>query len=170
MTTIFARKALLHDGWAEDVRFTVESGRIRQIDLSTGAHPDDQVAGIVIPGMPNAHSHAFQRALAGHTERRGPDDKDNFWTWRTSMYRLASLVDADRLTAIARQVYSEMLISGYTSVAEFHYLHSEPGSGKNNDAMLQAIATAAADSGGRDLPSVPAVYRIPPSLFWAIAR
>ncbi|HED12549.1 MAG TPA: formimidoylglutamate deiminase, partial [Gammaproteobacteria bacterium] len=157
MTTIFARKALLYDGWAEDVRLTVESGRIRQIDLNAGTHPDDQVAGIVIPGMPNAHSHAFQRALAGHTERRGPNDKDNFWTWRTSMYRLASLVDADRLTAIARQVYNEMLVSGYTSVAEFHYLHSEPGAGGKDDAMLQAIATAAADSGIR-LSYIPVLY------------
>jgi len=107
--------------------------------------------------MPNAHSHAFQRALAGHTERRGPDHKDNFWTWRSSMYRLASLVDAERLTAIARQVYNEMLVSGYTSVAEFHYLHSEPGADGNNDAMLQAIATAAAESGIR-LSYIPVLY------------
>ena len=157
MTTIFARKALLHDGWAEEVRLTVEAGRIRQIDSGTPAHPDDQVAGIVIPGMPNAHSHAFQRALAGHTERRGPDDKDNFWTWRSSMYQLASVVDADRLTAIARQVSNEMLTSGYTSVAEFHYLHSEPGSEENNEAMLRAIATAAEDSGIR-LSYIPVLY------------
>ena len=157
MTTIFARKALLHNGWADDVRIQVEDGRIAQVASGQSADPDDAVAGIVIPGMSNAHSHAFQRALAGHTEQRGPDDKDNFWTWRTRMYRLAGLVDAERLTAIARQAYNEMLTSGYTAVAEFHYLHSEPGGATTDDAMLQAIVTAAADSGIR-LTYVPVLY------------
>ena len=115
------------------------------------------MAGIVIPGIANAHSHAFQRALAGHTEQRGPDDKDNFWTWRSRMYRLAGLVDADRLTAIARQAYNEMLTRGFTSVAEFHYLHSEPGGAVTDDSMLQAIVTAAKDSGIR-LTYVPILY------------
>lgn len=157
MTTIFARKALLHKGWAENVRIRVAAGRIQKIDQDQAADPDDIVAGIVIPGVANAHSHAFQRALAGHTEQRGPDDQDNFWTWRTRMYRLAGLVDADRLTAIARQAYSEMLSSGYTTVAEFHYLHSEPGGSTTDDTMLQAIVTAAADAGIR-LTYVPVLY------------
>jgi len=157
MTTIFARKALLHNGWADDVRIQVEAGKIAQIGPAQIAEPADVVAGIVIPGMANAHSHAFQRALAGHTEQRGPDDKDNFWTWRSRMYRLAGLVDAERLTAIARQAYIEMLCSGYTAVAEFHYLHSEPGGATTGDAMLRAIMTAAADSGIR-LTYVPVLY------------
>jgi formimidoylglutamate deiminase len=157
MTTLFARKALLHKGWADDVRIRTEGGRIVQITADQPADPDDTVAGIVIPGMANAHSHAFQRALAGHTEQRSPKDRDNFWTWRSRMYRLAGLVDADRLTAIARQAYSEMLTSGYTAVAEFHYLHSEPGGSTKSTAMLQAIATAAADTGIR-LTYVPVLY------------
>ena len=110
MTTIFAKKALLHDGWADDVRLGVAAGRIERIEPGQRADVDDVIAGIVIPGMANAHSHAFQRALAGHTEQRGPEDKDNFWTWRSRMYRLAGLLDADRLLAIARQAYNEMLI------------------------------------------------------------
>jgi formimidoylglutamate deiminase len=157
MSTIFARKALLHKGWAENVRIQVAAGRIEKIASEQLADPDDIVAGIVIPGLANAHSHAFQRALAGHTEQRGPDDKDNFWTWRSRMYRLAGVVDADRLTAIARQAYTEMLASGYTAVAEFHYLHCEPGGLMNDDVMLQAIVTAAADSGIR-LTYVPVLY------------
>jgi len=157
MSTIFARKALLHKGWAENVRIHVAAGRIEKTASEQIADPDDIVAGIVIPGMANAHSHAFQRALAGHTEQRGPDDKDDFWTWRSRMYRLAGVVDAERLTAIARQAYTEMLASGYTAVAEFHYLHSEPGDSANDDAMLQAIVTAAADSGIR-LTYVPVLY------------
>jgi len=157
MTTIFARKALLYNGWADDVRLSIEAGRIAAISPGQRAEVDDLVVGVVIPGMPNAHSHAFQRALAGHTEQRAPEDKDNFWTWRTRMYRLAGLVNADRLVCIARQAYNEMLISGYTSVAEFHYLHSEPDSAEKSDAMLQAISTAAADSGIR-LTYVPILY------------
>ena len=157
MTSIFAKKAFLYDGWADDVRLRINDGRIASIETGAVAASGDTTAGIVIPGIANAHSHAFQRALAGHTERRGPDDKDNFWTWRTRMYRLAGLIDADSLTAIARQAYLEMMISGYTSVAEFHYLHSEPGGEKKTDAMLGALATAAMDSGIR-LTYVPILY------------
>jgi len=157
MTTIFARKALLRKGWADDVRIRIADGVVEKIASGKQADSDDVVAGIVIPGLTNAHSHAFQRALAGHTEQRGPGDKDNFWTWRSRMYRLAGLVDAERLTAIARQAYIEMLTRGFTAVAEFHYLHCEPGSSKRGDAMLQAIVTAAADSGIR-LTYVPILY------------
>jgi formimidoylglutamate deiminase len=157
MNTIFARKALLHNGWADNVRIGVGAGRIENIASGETPDLDDIVAGIVIPGMPNAHSHAFQRALAGHTEQRGPDDKDNFWTWRSRMYGLAGVVDAERLTAIARQAYTEMLNAGYTAVAEFHYLHSEPGGSTTDDVMLQAIVTAATDSGIR-LTYVPVLY------------
>jgi len=157
MTTIFAKKALLHDGWADDIRLTVSNGSIEH--LESGVQPDDPdiVAGIVIPGMANAHSHAFQRALAGHTEHRGLNGHDSFWTWRSRMYRLAGLMDAEKLLAIARQAYNEMLIGGYTSVAEFHYLHSEPESIRNSNGMLHAIAQAAQESGIR-LTYVPVLY------------
>lgn len=157
MTSLFARKALLHNGWAEDVLLRIVDGRIASVSPGQRVKDADVLAGIVIPGLSNSHSHAFQRALAGHTERRGPKNKDNFWTWRSRMYRLAGLVDAPRLYAIARQAYSEMVTLGFTSVAEFHYLHREPDGEGQSDAMLRAIASAAADAGIR-LIYVPVLY------------
>src|SRR5690606_31859117 len=127
MITIHARKALLTDGWAERVRLTIVNGLIGSVEKEADAEQGDVRTGILIPGVCNAHSHAFQRALAGHTEERASGNRDNFWSWRSRMYRLAARIDADALTAVARQLYSEMLCSGYTSVAEFHYLHREPG-------------------------------------------
>ncbi len=158
MTGIFARKALIANGWAENVRITTEGGRIASIEGDANPGKGDINAGIVIPGVANAHSHAFQRLLAGHTERRGPAGKDNFWTWRSSMYSLAGLVDADALRIIATQVYTEMVATGYTSVAEFHYLHNEPGVRQPTAAMFDAVAEAARDSGIR-LTYVPVLYQ-----------
>ena len=160
MTTVFARKALLIDGWTDNVRLVVDGGRISRVE--GGASREQGRAGevnlgCVIPGLCNAHSHAFQRALAGHTEQRSPDGRDNFWSWRERMYELAGRIDADALTAIARQAYCEMLRSGYTTVAEFHYLHRDPVDGSNGDAMFEAIASAASDSGIR-LSYVPVHY------------
>ena len=157
MATVFADKALLPDGWHDDVRLTRADGRIQAIDTGVGASPQDDRAGYVIPGLCNAHSHAFQRALAGHTEQRSPVGHDNFWTWRERMYELAGRVDAPTLTSIARQAYCEMLASGYTSVAEFHYLHRDPTSAGTEDVMLDAILSAANDSGIR-LTYVPVLY------------
>jgi formimidoylglutamate deiminase len=157
MTHIFARKALLQKGWANNVRLELRAGRIHGVTCDNTPDAADFVAGIVIPGLCNAHSHAFQRSLAGRTERRSPAGKDNFWTWRERMYELAGRLDADALTAIACQAYSEMLVSGYTSVAEFHYLHREPGNGEDNDAMFNAICAAATASGIR-VTYVPVLY------------
>ncbi len=157
MTTLFARKALLPDGWNDDVRLHIDGGRIGKIEAGVDAEPGDESLGFVIPGLCNAHSHAFQRALAGHTEQRSPAGRDNFWTWRERMYELAGRVSAAALTAIARQAYCEMLRSGYTSVAEFHYLHRDPTDGDAVDTMFDAITTAARDSGIR-LTYVPVHY------------
>jgi formimidoylglutamate deiminase len=147
MTHVFARKALLHKGWSDNVRFVIRDGRIDSVDDDAIARPDDVVTGIVIPGLTNAHSHAFQRALAGRTERRSPTGKDNFWTWRERMYELAGQLDPGSLQTIARQAYSEMLASGYTTVAEFHYMHTGPGGGPADDAMMNAVLAAATHSG-----------------------
>lgn len=157
MTTLFARKALLTSGWADDVRLQIVDGQISTVSAGAKAAQGDTAVGYVIPGLCNAHSHAFQRALAGHTEQRSPSGRDNFWTWRERMYELAGRVDADLLTAIARQAYSEMLSSGYTSVAEFHYLHRDPKNPEAVDTMLAAITTAARESGIR-LTYVPVLY------------
>ncbi len=157
MTTVFAKKALLPSGWADKVRMEVVGGRISAIQTGVSATTGDTLVGYVIPGLCNAHSHAFQRALAGHTEQRSPAGRDNFWTWRERMYELAGKVDAELLTAIARQAYCEMLSSGYTSVAEFHYLHRDPRNPEATDSMFAAISTAAEESGIR-LTYVPVHY------------
>lgn len=157
MTAIFANKALLPEGWRDNVRVTVSGGLIEDIEIGVSVATGDEPAGCVIPGLCNAHSHAFQRALAGHTEQRSPAGRDSFWSWRERMYELAGSIDAAALTAIARQAYCEMLTSGYTAVAEFHYLHRDPKDPDKQDAMLDAIVEAARDSGIR-LTYVPVLY------------
>lgn len=157
MMNIFARKALLKNGWADNVRLDVSDGIIARIEKNVSPAASDLVTGIVIPGLCNAHSHAFQRALAGRTEERSPAGKDSFWTWRERMYELAGKLDADLLVAIARQVYTEMLESGYTSVAEFHYMHRAHGDDRTGDEMFNAIRDAAVKSGIR-LTYVPVLY------------
>jgi len=152
---LFARRALTGEGWRDNVIIGIENGSIAALGPGTAAEAD-VLTGVVIPGLPNAHSHAFQRALAGRTEARGPEGRDNFWSWRERMYGLAAAVDAPTLTAIARQAYAEMVASGYTSVAEFHYLHAEPGD-EPSEAMFDALTEAAADSGIR-LTYVPVLY------------
>ena len=153
----FARQALTAAGWIRNACIAVADGRIESIEPDAAREPGEDSLGIVIPGFANAHSHAFQRALAGHTEYRGPAGTDNFWTWRTRMYALASRIDSVALTAIARQLYMEMLATGYTSVAEFHYLHNEPGTEDVSDTMFEAVAAAADDCGIR-LTYVPVLY------------
>jgi formimidoylglutamate deiminase len=155
MSSYFARKAMLPQGWANDVRFVLRAGRFAEIQTGAVAAPDDELLDIVIPGLCNAHSHAFQRALTGRTEQASPEGKDNFWSWRTRMYVLANRIDAGQMTAIATQAYSEMLEAGYTSVAEFHYLHHDPH--LNDDAMFMALQIAA-DLTGIRLSYVPVLY------------
>ncbi len=111
-----------------------------------------------IAGMPNLHSHAFQRAMAGLTERQ-TNPNDSFWTWRELMYRFASRITPEQLHAIASQLYVEMLEAGFTSVCEFHYLHHQPDGRpyENPAAMSQAIIQAAQDTGIR-LTLLPVLY------------
>ena len=124
---LFAEHGLLDAGWAEGVLLEIGSDGLIH-DWTTGVRrppPDsERIPGALLPGMPNLHSHAFQRAFAGETERRGPGP-DSFWTWRTAMYRLVSAIDPDAIEAVAAQLYVEMLEAGYTSVGEFHYLHHD---------------------------------------------
>jgi formimidoylglutamate deiminase len=157
MTEIFAKRVLTVDGWAENVRVSIAAGRIAALEAGAARADGDVEAGILIPGLANAHSHAFQRALAGYTEHRGPRERDNFWSWRSRMYALSERIDAAALKAVATQLYTEMVTTGYTSVAEFHYLHSEPGETAASASMFDAIAAAAKDSGIR-LTYVPVLY------------
>ena len=157
MASIYARKALLSKGWAENVRLDIAAGRIADVVVGGSPAEADDVAGVVSPGLCNAHSHAFQRALAGRTEQRSPQGQDNFWTWRERMYELAGQVGPESLRAIAAQAYTEMLQSGFTAVAEFHYLHRAPGTAAADDAMFRSLREAAAQSGIR-LTYVPVLY------------
>jgi formimidoylglutamate deiminase len=147
---IHARAALLPDGWAPDVAIDVApDGTI--VGVVAGVAPerdDDVVEGAVVPGLPNLHSHAFQRAMAGSAERRGHRE-DDFWSWREAMYALAASLEPDCLRDIAAAVYRAMLAAGYTTVAEFHYLHRDPRGAWYQDkaAMARALIEAAHDAG-----------------------
>jgi len=156
MTGIFARKAWLRKGWADHVRFDIRDGRIAGLERGATPGASDVDVGIVVPGLCNAHSHAFQRALAGRTEERPPTGRDDFWTWRERMYALAGRFDAGLLAAVAAQAYVEMLECGYTSVVEFHYLH-HPRAQERDAAMFDAIRSAANQSGIR-LTYIPVLY------------
>lgn len=158
MNRILARRALLNSGWAEDVLLSIRGGEIVEVCEGFQSPPDpDLTTGIVIPGLTNAHSHAFQRALAGRTEHRSGAGRDSFWTWRERMYELTGRLDAGSLTAVARQAYTEMLASGYTSVVEFHYLYRDDTGVGDGDAMFEALGRAARESGIR-LIYVPVLY------------
>jgi formimidoylglutamate deiminase len=155
MSTVFARKALLTEGWTDNVRLHIGAGCIQDIEAGIAPAAVDTQADIILPGLCNAHSHAFQRALVGRTERRSPAGEDNFWSWRVRMYELANRIDAQQLASIAMQAYTEMLQAGYTSVCEFHYLHADPEA--DGDAMFNALQRAASATGIR-LTYVPVLY------------
>src|SRR5258708_4912561 len=127
MLKVAAAAALLPEGWARDVVIDIgDDGVIRGVERESDAKERAQVEGPVVPAMPNLHSHAFQRALAGRTGRTLSSRDDSFWTWRQAMYAFLDRVDADTFEAIAAQAYVEMAKSGYASVAEFHYVHHDP--------------------------------------------
>lgn len=115
-----------------------------------------------LPGLPNLHSHAFQRAMAGLAERCADpsrNEHDSFWTWRETMYRFAARMTPDAMRAVATQLYVEMLEAGYTSVCEFHYLHHQPDGRPyaSADAMSAALVEAAHETGIR-LTLLPVLY------------
>jgi formimidoylglutamate deiminase len=157
---LFARDALLPTGWARDVVVDVAAdGTILGVDVAfeRPSHAEE-LQGALVPGMPNVHSHAFQRALAGLTERGGTGG-DDFWTWRTEMYRFLDRIGPEDYEAIAAEVYLEMLKAGYTSVGEFHYLHRDPaGRPYANPAEMALRIQAAADASGIALTLLPVFY------------
>ena len=161
---LFAPQALLAGVWKEDVRLTVDDAGMIQA-ATPGASPGGAtvLGGPVIPGMPDlrdlARSHAFQRAMAGLTERRGSGDDDNFWTWRNLMYAFQARLSPDDIHTIAAQLYIELLTNGYTAVGEFHYLHNKPdGSSYENQAELSIAVIDAARSVGISITHLPVLY------------
>ena len=157
MTALFAKHAYLESKWYDQVRIQIEDGKISSWDVSTTPLCEDELVDVLIPGVPNAHSHVFQRALTGHCERKSPRDKDDFWSWRENMYKLAEKLSPDALKTIARQAYVEMLAAGYTSVAEFHYIHLSGNDKHHENDMFDALAEAAHDVGIR-LTYLPILY------------
>ena len=157
--SLFAEVALLPGGWAKDVRIEVAvDGTIERVTAGTVPSPDDRCVRAALPGMPNVHSHAFQRGLAGRAERRMKED-DDFWSWRETMYALASDLDPDSLYAGALDTYRAMLATGYTSVAEFHYIHRDPNGRFYSDRAVMAKAlVAAAREAGIAITLLPALY------------
>ncbi|WP_109574793.1 formimidoylglutamate deiminase [Aminobacter sp. AP02] len=148
MATIFAEQALLADGWQHNVRLTLVGGLIDTLETGTTFQPGDERHAIILPGMPNLHSHAFQRGMAGLAEIRGPSS-DSFWSWREVMYRFALTMTPEQVEAVAAQLYVEMLEAGFSRVGEFHYLHHDrDGSPYANIAeMAERIATASVETG-----------------------
>ncbi|MDI6024925.1 formimidoylglutamate deiminase [Corticibacterium sp. UT-5YL-CI-8] len=148
MPVLFARSALLPEGWRRDVRLTFADGRIATVETGVAAQAGDESHDVVLPGMPNLHSHAFQRAMAGLAERRGPGD-DSFWSWRTTMYRFALSMTPEQVEAVASQLYMEMLEAGFSRVGEFHYLHHDRDGTAYGDIaeMAGRIGAAAAETG-----------------------
>lgn len=162
MSALFADHALLPDGWARDVLIAWDgAGTLVSVTTGATAPPDAPRAnGPLLPGMPNLHSHAFQRAFAGLSEYRSSDSADSFWTWRSLMYRFARDISPDQLEVIATQLYVEMLRAGYTSVCEFHYLHHAPGGQRYADrAEMSMRLLAAARRAGIGITLLPVLYQ-----------
>lgn len=159
--TLFAADALLPAGWAKNVLLTWnDAGQLTQVQPAASPSAGTQVAaGPVIPGMPNLHSHAFQRAFAGLTEHRA-EQHDSFWSWRTLMYRFAARLGPQHMEAIATWLYAEMLEAGYTSVCEFQYVHHDvDGRPYADDATLSLALLRAAQKTGIGFTLLPVLYQ-----------
>jgi formiminoglutamate deiminase len=137
------------DGQAHDVLIEVDAGLITAVTAAVDRPPADaaRLTGLTVPGLANAHSHAFHRALRGRTHA----GKGTFWTWRERMYEVAVRLDPDSYLALATATYAEMALAGITCVGEFHYLHHPPGGGRYRDpnAMGVALVEAARRAGIR---------------------
>ena len=164
--TFWTPQAWLPGGWARDVRLTVAAdGTWQHIEAGIARTPANASAATLtcldstmLPGVVNAHSHAFQRAIAGLTERSG-GQQDDFWSWRDRMYRAALRITPAQLEAIATQLYAELLQGGYTHVCEFHYLHNHlDGQPYANPLEMSLALVRAAQAAGIGLTLLPVLY------------
>jgi formimidoylglutamate deiminase len=147
---LFARLALTSEGWLDHALIDIrKDGRIASVTQCNTPPDNIETFDLILPGMSNVHSHAFQRAMAGLTETAGGKHDDNFWSWRQVMYLFKQKLTPPQVEIIARHLYIELLKQGYTSVGEFHYLHHDTnGAPYTNPAELsQRIINAAHDSG-----------------------
>ncbi|MGY6128134.1 formimidoylglutamate deiminase (plasmid) [Paraburkholderia strydomiana] len=164
--SLFAEHAYLPGGWRRDVLLEWDvDGNLTTVEPDTRDVPASvaRAAGPIMPGMPNLHSHAFQRAMAGLTEYRGSSatgSTDNFWSWRDLMYRFAARISPEGLASVAQWLYIEMLKAGYTSVCEFHYVHHTPDGGRyGNPAELAQRVVDAASASGIGMTMLPVLYQ-----------
>ena len=154
------KKILFQEGWKKNVKVSTDNkGGITDIIENFEGKDYETEIQLAIPGIPNAHSHAFQYAMAGLTENHSESRSSNFWTWRNEMYNLALNIDPDSLQVIATMLYSEMLKNGYTSVAEFHYLHHDKNGIKySNVCELGERLLIAAKETGINITLIPIFY------------
>ncbi|WP_299419063.1 formimidoylglutamate deiminase [uncultured Shimia sp.] len=159
MSIIWAEQALTAEGWAKDVRLEI-GGDGRITDVQAGHKPEGHTVGALLPAPANSHSHAFQRAMAGLTERRGEHATDSFWTWRQLMFRFLDALTPEQVQAIAALVQMEMLEAGFATNVEFHYLHHQPG-GQPYDHLgeMAGRIAAAAEISGIGLTLLPVHYQ-----------
>ena len=154
---------LQQDGWQDNVTVsTDDSGKITAISsTSENDATATTINGFALPGFQNAHSHAFQYAMAGLAEVHDVSHtSDNFWSWRDAMYKLALNVNPDQMESIATMLYSEMVRHGYTNVAEFHYVHHDKnGSQYDNLSEMGSRMIAAAKNAGINITLVPIFYQ-----------
>lgn len=157
---LFCKTLMQAEGWREDVIVEVSAaGMILSIESGSAKSADSILNGIVLPGMPNTHSHTFQRLIAGLTGASG-HQQDSFWSWREAMYQCAGKITPEQFGATAAWVFTEMLKAGYTSCAEFHYLHHQHnGKAYDNLAEMSARVIDAATNSGISLTLLPVLYQ-----------
>ncbi len=158
MQSLYFDRAWVDGRWESGVRVEIVNGMNCNLSLRVQAMPSDERHAIGLPGMSNAHSHAFQRGMAGWTEVRG-SKQDSFWTWRECMYHFLDRLTPDDVRAIAAQCYLEMLEAGFTRVGEFHYLHHDVhGKPYAEIGEMASSIFAAADLTGISLTMLPCFY------------
>lgn len=160
MRQVWAEQALVPEGWRDNVLVTIsEDGRIAGVEAGAEPRGAERV-GVLLPAPANSHSHAFQRAMAGLTERRGSGSTDSFWTWRQLMYSFLDRITPEQVEGIAAFVQMEMLEAGFATNVEFHYLHHQPdGTPYGDIAEMSARIAAAAERSGVGLTLLPVAYQ-----------
>lgn len=160
MGSFLFEQARLPDGWSTRVHVEVDAdGWITGCTPNADVANAESVPGCVIAGITNLHSHAFQRAMAGLAERGSPAG-DTFWSWRTRMYESLSRMTPEDMGVVAEQLYVEMLLSGYTSVVEFHYVHNDvDGSGYDDPGTTSWELIEASRRVGIGLTLLPTLYQ-----------
>ncbi len=146
MQSIWFGRALLPQGWATRVRIRVDGAKIAAVETDTDPVPGDDRYDVGLSGLPNLHSHCFQRAMAGLAETPGGGGRDDFWSWRETMYGLVAKLTPEDINDIAAMAFVEMLEAGFTRVGEFHYLHHDADGRGYAEPARMAVAVAAASA------------------------